>query len=89
MDCINTICLYLKKYISDEQFENIFYDNIEHFQNVLEEDIYLDILSTNFSSKQKMISLETELHNYVLDNYNFVYENINDAYVERIMREMI
>ena len=32
MDCVKTICLYLKKYISDEQFENVFYDYIEDFQ---------------------------------------------------------
>ena len=31
------------------------------------------------------ISLETELYNYVLENYDSVYENINDAYVERII----
>ena len=52
MNCINTICLYLKKYLTDEQFENIFYDYIEDFQN----------------------SLDVS-----------VYENINDAYVERII----
>ena len=40
MNCINTICLYLKKYLTDEQFENIFYDYIEDFQNSLEEDMY-------------------------------------------------
>lgn len=85
MDCINTICLYLKKYISDEQFENIFYDYIEDFQNSLEEDMYLNILSTNFNSKQEKISLETELHNYVLGNYDSVYDNTNDAYVERMI----
>ena len=85
MNCINTICLYLKKYLTDEQFENIFYDYIEDFQNSLEEDMYLNVLSTNFSSKQEKISLETELYNYVLENYDSVYENINDAYVERII----
>lgn len=67
MNCINTICLYLKKYLTDEQFENIFYDYIEDFQNSLEEDMYLNVLSTNFSSKQEKISLETELYNYVLE----------------------
>ena len=43
MNCINTICLYLKKYLTDEQFENIFYDYIEDFQNSLEEDMYLNV----------------------------------------------
>lgn len=85
MDCINTICLYIKKYLTDVQFEDIFYDYIENFQNSLEEDMYLKILSTNFSSKQERVSLETELRNYVLENHGLVYENINDAYVERII----
>ena len=85
MDCINTICLYLKQYLTDVQFEDIFYDYIEIFQNFLQEDMYLNILSTNFSSKQERVSLETELRNYVLENHSLVYENINDAYVERII----
>ena len=45
----------------------IFSDYIEDFQNSLEEDMYLNVLSTNFSSKQEKISLETELYNYVLE----------------------
>ncbi len=85
MDCVKTICLYLKKYISEEQFENIFYDYIEDFQKQLEEDMYLNVLSTNFSSKQEKISLDTELRNYVLEHYDSVYKNINDAYIERII----
>lgn len=85
MDCINIICLYLKKYVSDKEFENIFYEYISDFQSSLEEDRYLNILSTNFNSKEEKISLETELHNYILNNYKLLYENINDAYVERMI----
>lgn len=85
MDCIKTICLYLKKYISDEQFENIFYEYISDFQNFLEEDMYLNILSTSFTSEEEKNSLEIELRNYVLNNYKLLYENINDAYVERMI----
>lgn len=85
MDCVKIICLYLKKYISEEQFENIFYDYIEDFQEQLEEDMYLNVLFANFSSKQEKISLDTELHNYVLEHYDSVYKNINDAYIERII----
>lgn len=85
MDCIKTICLYLKNYISDEQFETIFYDYLEDFQNSLEEDIYLGILFANLSRKEEKITLQTELRNYVLENYGSLYENINDAYVERLI----
>ncbi len=37
MDCNKIISLYLKGYILDEQFENIFYDYIDDFQNTVEE----------------------------------------------------
>ena len=37
MKYIKIICLYLKKYISDKQFEKIFYQNIDDFENVLKE----------------------------------------------------
>ena len=60
MDCIETICLYLKEYISNEQFQTIFYEYINDFQNNLKEDIYISILVTNFSSKEEKISLETK-----------------------------
>lgn len=85
MDCIKIICLYLKEYISDEQFENIFFEYINDFQSVLEEDIYFNVLFTNFNSKEEKISLDMKLRNYVLNNYQSLYENINDAYVERMI----
>ena len=84
MDCNKIICLYLKGYISDEQFEDIFYDYIDDFQNTVE-DIYHNILFTNISHKEEKISLKTELRKYVLKNYKSLYENINDAYVERML----
>lgn len=85
MDCIKTICLYLKEYISDKQFESIFYDFLNDFQNCLEEDIYLNILSTNFGFKAEKNNMESELRNYILENHKSVYEGINDAYVERLL----
>lgn len=85
MDCIRTICLYLKDYISDDQFEDIFYKNIDDFQDFLDEKIYLNVLSTSFSSKEEKISLKTELRTYILNNHQLFYESINDAYVERII----
>ena len=85
MDCIRTICLYLKKYISDEQFENIFFDYINNFQSVLEENIFLNILTTNFGLKEEKISLGTKLRNYILKNYGLLYQNVNDSYVEHLI----
>lgn len=75
----------MRKYISDEQFESIFFDYINDFQNILEESIFLDILTTNLSLKEEKISLETELCNYVLKNYGELYETVNDSYVEYLI----
>ena len=85
MDCIKTICLYLKDYLSDEQFNDFFYDYLYNFQNCLEEDVYIDVLFTNINSKEERISMKTELKNYILNNYASMYEEINDAYVERMV----
>lgn len=85
MDCIRTICLYLKKYVSTEQFIDVFFEYIYDFQNSLEEDIYLNILSTNFNSKQEKIHLDTKLYHYILENNKAIYEEINDSYIERLI----
>ena len=85
MNCIETICLYLKEYISDKQFEKIFHDYMEVFQQSLDEDVYLNILFTSFNSKQERICLETELQNYILGNYGLIYRGLNDVYVEHII----
>lgn len=85
MDCIKVICLYLKDYITNEQFESIFSEYINDFQSFLEEDMYFSILFTNFTSKEEIINLNTELLNYVLTHYLTLYENINDSYVEHMI----
>lgn len=74
---------YLNGYISEKQFENIFSCYIELFENSLEEDIYLEILSTNFSSKEERINLQSTLKKYILSNYRSMLDNMNDAYIEQ------
>lgn len=85
MDCIKAICLYLKNYLTDEQFINLFFEYLDDFQICLEESVYFNILFTNFSFKEEKISLITELRNYIKKNHIELYEKINDAYVERMI----
>ena len=85
MKYIKIICLYLKKYISDKQFEKIFYQNIDDFENVLKEEIYWNILSSNFNKKEDIISMNTCLYNYVLTNHKSIYDEISDAYIEKLI----
>lgn len=83
------ICLYLKDYLSDEQFEEYFYNNITEFEEHLEEDIYLEIISTNFNLKEEKINLKTKLKKYILDNFFILYDNINDAHIENLIQSGI
>ena len=85
MKYITIICLYLKNYISDKQFENIFYQDIDGFQRTLEEDIYWNILSSNFNIKEDVISIKTYLYNYVLKKHKLIYDEISDAYIENLI----
>lgn len=85
MKYIRIICLYLKKYISDKQFENIFYQDIDSFQNALEEEVYWNILSSKFNKKEDIITINTYLYNYMLKNYKSVYDEISDVYVENLI----
>lgn len=85
MDCIKTICLYLKNYITKEQFSSIFMEHLDDFHNSLDEDLFYNVFSTNFSSKEEKINLDTELRNFILQNHALVYEKMNDSYVELLI----
>ncbi len=85
MKYIEVICLYLNRYLTDEQFEEYFYSNMSEFEEQLDEDIYLDIVSTNFNSKNELISLQKKLDGYTKNNFSEMYNNMNDAYIERLI----
>ena len=71
--------------MTHEQFEDLFSVWITAFQSYLEEDIYLNVVFTNFHSKEERISLQTKLYQYVLQNNEDLYKNTNDASVERMI----
>lgn len=83
--CLRAICLYLKDYLSDQQFEELFSAQISAFQTHLEEELYLDIVFTKFWSKEERIRLRTKLHQYVLQQGSDLYQNTNDTSVERMI----
>lgn len=86
MNYNEVICLYLKKYLSDEQFEQYFYDNIDDFETNLDETTYLKIVSKNFSSKEERIRLQTQLKEYIISNFPEIYDKISDAYIELLIQ---
>lgn len=86
MNYNEVICLYLKKYLSDKQFEQYFYNNMNRFKKHLNEKTYLEIISTNFSSKEERINLKTKLKQYILTDFPEIYNKISDAYVELLIQ---
>lgn len=83
--CHRVICLYLKDYLSDEQFWELFSAHISAFQMHLKEDLYLEIIFTNLCSKERQISLRTKLYQYILQHDPDLYRNTNDESVERLI----
>jgi hypothetical protein len=86
MNYNEVVCLYLKEYLSDEQFEQYFYNNIEEFETNLDESTYLEIVSTNFSSKEERIRLQTQLKQYIISDFPEIYDKISDAYIELLIQ---
>lgn len=84
MNFNEVICLYLNGYLTDEQFEHYFYNNMEDAEKVVDENIYLEIISTNFSQKEECISLRFQLKQYVEKEVSEIYGNISDSYVESL-----
>lgn len=82
MNCIEVVCLYLKQYIYNEQFEKILYENVEKFETIFDKDIVLDMLCTDFHNKNDIITLKTKLKEYIYNQYKDEYNQINDAYIE-------
>lgn len=85
MNFNDVICLYLKEYLTDEQFEQYFYSNMEYAESTVEENIYLEIISINFSLREDCISLRTQLKTYAETKIPDIYEKINDSYVESLV----
>lgn len=82
MNFNEVICFYLNGYLTDEQFERYFYNNMENTETDVDENIYLEIISTNFSQKQECISLRFQLKQYAEKEVPRIYSKINDSYVE-------
>ena len=73
MNCQMVICLYLNGYLTTDEFENYFYNNMEQFQDELPDLVYEELLCTNFSSKIESISLVTFFFFYILSNNSTLY----------------
>ena len=73
-------------YISTGDFLSFAYSNIEEYEKILDEEIYLSLLSASLTDKEYVIALTNRSREFVNKNYASYAEEIDkDAYVERIV----
>lgn len=87
MNCQIIICLFLKQYLTINEFEDYFYNNMEEFQNELPDLVYEELLCTHFTNKGECINLRTFLKQYILVNNLDLYDMISDAYIEQLIKK--
>ena len=51
MDIIEIIALYVKDYVSEKEFENWVYSHSKEIENQVDEELYLDLISSSSSKK--------------------------------------
>ena len=87
MDIIEIIALYVKDYVSEKEFENWVYSHSKEIENQVDEELYLDLISSSYTNKNEVISLKNKLITLLNENYKNYYETINDAFIERKISE--
>lgn len=85
IDCIDVICLYLKNYLTDAEFQDYFCRHEERFKAETNEEIYLETVFTDFRIKERCVSLSNQLREYVAACCPGRYEAVHDAYVQKLI----
>lgn len=84
MKLINEIIIYfIKDYIMKDIFEKWIYEKQE-LESFLGKELYLDVITVDFSRKDEVIHLKNILKKYLLEERKLDIDEINDAYCERI-----
>ena len=82
---IEAICLYLKSYIPSDNFLDYVYMNVDEVENILNEDVFLALISVNLSDKVSVEHVIVMLEDFIRNNYLNEYNVINDVYLEEII----
>lgn len=93
---IKIIALFVHNQITAGEFTDLLFDNTELFtdfffdntgKNILGEELYYDIIDTNFNVKEQCISIKTKLADFLKQKYPQIYNSISDSYIEKIVEE--
>lgn len=85
---IEIICLFAKSYLSADEFEELFLNNLNEFEVLLDETVYMNLISANWRSSTEIISLKNYIFDYFSNNYGDCLNRISDAYVDIIIESL-
>lgn len=90
--CLKTIALFVHDELTSTQFTDIFFESTELFahgnvKNILGENLYYDIIDTNFNVKEQCITIKTKMADFLKEKYSSLYDIISDSYVEKIVEK--
>ena len=84
--CIELICLFLNNYLAPQEFEKVFYHLLSECETILPNQLFSNILETDFRSKSDVLSLKIRLRAYINNNcYCDILDGTNDIYIEKIL----
>ncbi len=87
MGKIEILCLFVKNYLSNSEFEQWLYQNIEDLKNELYDNynLYYEIISTNYDNKVEVITLKNVMENYLSQKYNDKLSNIGSGFIDLVI----
>lgn len=85
MTKIDILCLYVKDYLTNNEFEQWVYQNEEELSKAFEDNLYYEIISTDYNNKEEVINLKNILEEYLNCNFSNEFININDCYIDKVI----
>lgn len=94
--CLKATALFVHGDLTSKEFTDILFANTELFTDIIfdnmgkeifGEDLYYDIIDTNFDIKEQRVSIKTKLANFLKERYPSIYNSVSDSYIEKIVEE--
>lgn len=85
---VEILILFISEYgyIKAEDFIHFAYSNIDEYEQLLDEDTYLSLLSMSFADNQSVVDFTNRLREFAEKNYAPEISNINnDVYVDGVI----
>jgi hypothetical protein len=81
------IIFFVKEYINKDVFEKWVYEKTD-LESFLGSELYLDVISVDFSKKEEVIHLKNNLKRFITDEKLINIDEINDGYCEKFFNQL-